>query len=103
MYYCSYFYYFNLGHGADIDLQTTVAGRTVFHLVLASEASDLKLLEDMVGMGALVNLTDVHGSTPLMDAIECRTDSERAVETYKMIQGMGKVIGLICVNKKLLT
>ncbi len=39
-----------------------------------------------------MNLTDVHGSTPLMDVIRSR-DKEKGVDTYRMLQGMGKVSG----------
>lgn len=80
---------FFLEHGADINLQTTDAGRTVFHMVLAAEVTDKQLIEKMVAMGALVNLTDVHGTTPLMDVIRCKED--RGQNTYKALNEMGKV------------
>ncbi len=44
----------NAENGADIDLQTTEAGRTVFHMVLAAEVTDKRLIERMVERGALV-------------------------------------------------
>ncbi len=89
--------YFFLSHGADIDLQTTEAGRTVFHVVLAAEATDRALVEHMVSMGALVNLTDVHGSTPLMDVIP-GGDAVRGVDTYRMLRQMGKRLLLDAQN-----
>ncbi len=52
-----YIFFCNLAHaenGADIDLQTTEAGRTVFHMVLAAEVTDKRLIERMVERGALV-------------------------------------------------
>ncbi len=71
-------------------MQTTDAGRTVFHSVLAGDVTDQALIEHMVSLGALVNLTDVHGSTPLMDVIRCK-EKGRGVEAYKMLEHMGKV------------
>lgn len=44
-------------HGADVNLQTTNSGRTIFHEVLANEVSDHELIDRMVTLGALVNLT----------------------------------------------
>ncbi len=83
--------YFFLDHGADVNLQTADAGRTIFHMVLAAEVTDPELVERMVAMGALVNLTDVHGTTPLMDVIRCRTD-DRDADTYKSLEKLDKVM-----------
>ena len=38
-------------HGADVNLQTTNAGRTIFHEVIANEISDHELIERMVIFG----------------------------------------------------
>ena len=35
-------------HGADVNLQTTNAGRTIFHEVISNEISDHELIERMV-------------------------------------------------------
>ena len=51
---------------------------------------DPGLVEAMVNVGALVNLTDVHGTTPLMDVIRCK-EKERGKDTYKALSNMGKV------------
>ena len=90
-------------HGADVNLQTTNAGRTIFHEVIANEISDHELIERMVisdvfppfsllnyiflliqffqvTLGALVNLTDVHGTTPFMDLIK---NTDVAVKVYR--------------------
>ena len=66
-------------HGADVNLQTTNSGRTIFHEVIANEISDHDLIERMVTLGALVNLTDVHGTTPFMDLIK---NTDVAVKVY---------------------
>jgi ankyrin repeat protein len=84
--------HFFLERGADVNLQTADAGRTVFHMVLAAEVTDGELVEQMVTMGALVNLTDVHGTTPLMDVIRCSA-KERGSETYKSLGKLDKVSG----------
>jgi hypothetical protein len=44
----------------------------------------------MIHLGALVNLTDVHGSTPFMDVLS-RNNPAAAVTIYKKIGGLGKV------------
>lgn len=47
-------------------------------------------MEAMVNVGALVNFTDVHGTTPLMDVIRCK-QQERSKDTYVALSNMGKV------------
>jgi hypothetical protein len=75
-------------HGADVNLQTTNAGRTIFHEVIATEVTDHHLIERMVTLGALVNLTDVHGTTPFMDLVR---NTDRAVQTHSDLSRLGKV------------
>lgn len=79
--------------GADVNLQTGDAGRTVFHMVLAADVTDGELIERMVHMGALVNLTDVHGTTPLMDVIRCKA-YERGTDAYRALGKLDKVSAL---------
>ena len=74
--------------GADINLQTTNSGRTIFHEVMSSEVSDFGLIDRMVSMGALVNLTDVHGTTPLMDLIR---NSDNTLRIHADLTVSGKV------------
>ena len=76
--------------GADVNLQTGDAGRTVFHMVLAADVTDSELIERMVHMGALVNLTDVHGTTPLMDVIRCKA-YDRGTDAYRTLERLEKV------------
>ena len=71
-------------------MQTTDAGRTVFHMILAADVLDKELVARMVSLGGLVNLTDVHGTTPLMDVIKCK-EKDRAAETYHSLNHLGKV------------
>ena len=76
--------------GADVNLQTGDAGRTVFHMVLAADVTDSELIERMVHMGALVNLTDVHDTTPLMDVIRCKA-YDRGTDAYRTLERLEKV------------
>ena len=77
-----------IDHGGDVNLHTTNAGRTIFHEVMTCEYTDLELVDKMVTLGALVNLTDVHGTTPFMDLIR---NTDRAVQTYCDVTTVGKV------------
>ena len=79
---------FVIESGADINLQTTNSGRTIFHEVISSEVSDFGLIDRMVSMGALVNLTDVHGTTPLMDLIR---NSDNTLRIHADLTVSGKV------------
>ena len=74
-------------HGADINLQTTNSGRTIFHEVMSNEVSDFDLIYRMVSLGALINLTDVHGTTPLMDVIK---NTENATKIHSDLTLFGK-------------
>ena len=74
-------------HGADINLQTTNSGRTIFHEVMSNEVSDFDLIYRMVSLGALINLTDVHGTTPLMDVIK---NTENATKIHSNLTLFGK-------------
>ena len=82
--------FYNSERGADVNLQTGDAGRTVFHMVLAADVTDGELIERMVHMGALVNLTDVHGTTPLMDVIRCEA-YDRGTDAYRTLERLEKV------------
>ena len=44
----------------------------------------------MIHLGALVNLTDVHGSTPFMDVLSKKNQSG-GVALYARINNLGKV------------
>ena len=44
----------------------------------------------MIHLGALVNLTDVHGSTPFMDVLSKKNQSG-GVSLYARINNLGKV------------
>ena len=59
-------------------------------MVLAADVTDGELIERMVHMGALVNLTDVHGTTPLMDVIRCKA-YERGTDAYRTLGRLDKV------------
>lgn len=75
-------------HGADVNLQTTNSGRTVFHQVICNSVTDHELVERMITLGALINLTDVHGTTPYMDVIR---NTNCAVKIYNDFIVNGKV------------
>ncbi len=77
-----------IDHGGDVNLHTTNAGRTIFHEVMCAKHTDKNLVDKMITLGALVNLTDVHGTTPFMDMIR---NTDRAVQTYHSITSSGKV------------
>ena len=47
-------------------------------------------IEKMINLGALVNLTDVHGSTPFMDVLS-RRKPDAGVALYSRICSLGKV------------
>ena len=83
--------------GADINLQTTNSGRTIFHEVMSSEVSDFGLIDRMVSMGALVNLTDVHGTTPLMDLIR-NSDNTLRIHADLTVSGKVSISFLKCSN-----
>ena len=78
-------------HGADINLQTTNSGRTIYHEVIANEVSDFKLIDRMVTLGALVNLTDVHGTTPFMDLVK-NTDNAIRIHSDLLLRGKVRTI-----------
>ena len=78
-------------HGADINLQTTNSGRTIFHEVIANEVSDFNLIDRMVTLGALVNLTDVHGTTPFMDLIKS-TDNALRIHSDLLLRGKVRLV-----------
>jgi hypothetical protein len=44
----------------------------------------------MINLGALVNLTDVHGSTPFMDVLS-KNKPQAGVALYARINNLGKV------------
>ena len=44
----------------------------------------------MINLGALVNLTDVHGSTPFMDVLTRKNQTD-GVALYARINNLGKV------------
>ena len=44
----------------------------------------------MIHLGALVNLTDVHGSTPFMDVLTRKNQTD-GVALYARINNLGKV------------
>ena len=60
-------------------------------MVLAADETDRELIKRMVHMGALVNLTDVHGTTPLMDVIRCKA-YERGTDAYRTLESLDKVV-----------
>ena len=70
-----------------MNLQTPNCGRTIFHEVMSHEVSDLDLIYKMVSLGALINLTDVHGTTPLMDLVK---NSDAASKIYADLTLFGK-------------
>ena len=82
-------------HGANVNLHTTSSSRSIFHSVLCSEVTDPSLIEMMVHKGALVNLADVHGTTPLMDVIKY---TDRAISTYIELKSLGKHVSLDVQN-----
>ena len=82
-------------HGADVNLHTTVSSRSIFHSVLCAEVTDPSLIEMMAQKGALINLTDVHGTTPFMDVIR---HTDRAIGTYVEMKSLGKQLNLDVQN-----
>lgn len=84
-----------LENGADVNLQTTNASRTIFHELLVAEVTDPELVDRMITLGAHVNLTDVHGTTPFMDLIRF---TDRAVQVYSDITTQGKRLLLDAQN-----
>ena len=82
-------------HGADVNLHTTVSSRSIFHSVLCAEVTDPSLIEMMAQKGALINLTDVHGTTPFMDVIRY---TDRAIATYIELKSLGKQLNLDVQN-----
>jgi hypothetical protein len=71
-------------------LPTTNSGKTIFHVILAGDVFDKSLIQRMVASGGLVNLTDVHGTTPFMDVIRSK-EKTRAAEAFSLLTGLGKV------------
>ena len=82
-------------HGADVNLHTTTSSRSIFHTVLCAEVTDASLIEMMVQKGGLINLTDVHGTTPYMDVIKY---TDRALGTYIEMKNLGKHVSLDVQN-----
>ena len=54
---------------------------------MSNEVSDFDLIYRMVSLGALINLTDVHGTTPLMDVIK---NTENATKIHSDLTLFGK-------------
>ena len=82
-------------NGADVNLHTTLSSRSIFHSVLCADVTDPSLIEMMAQKGALINLTDVHGTTPFMDVIRY---TDRAIGTYVEMKSLGKQLNLDVQN-----
>eukprot|EP00095_Tigriopus_kingsejongensis_P000506 maker-scaffold367_size194084-snap-gene-0.47 protein:Tk00506 transcript:maker-scaffold367_size194084-snap-gene-0.47-mRNA-1 annotation:"hypothetical protein L798_04728" len=82
----------------DPNLQTTTSGQTIFHMALAAPVVDLALLERMIAMRALINLTDFHGTTPLMDLVGGSAPPQRLTEIFQFIQSLGLTFALDVQN-----
>ena len=54
---------------------------------MSNEVSDFDLIYRMVSLGALINLTDVHGTTPLMDVIK---NTDTAIKIHSDLTLFGK-------------
>ena len=79
----------------DPNLQTTISGQTLFHMAVNGPVLDLDLVQKMVELRSFINLTDYHGTTPLMDMVKLkrhpREKEERAIAVFDYVETMGKV------------
>jgi len=83
--------------GGDVNLPTTDAAKSIYHLAATSKNPDKDLLSKMLEMGANPNLADVHNTTPLMDIIELGDESRSCYE-LGLLSSVGTSLSLDIQN-----
>lgn len=85
-----------LYYGSDPSVLTTFAHKSLFHWVVEHE--DVALAKRFLDTSRVnLNLTDVHGSSPLMDAI-LRNKPENALVLYETMCETTETVELNCVD-----
>ncbi|XP_059098740.1 uncharacterized protein LOC131892890 [Tigriopus californicus] len=85
-------------YGGLPNLQTTTCGQTIFHMAMAAPVMDPDLIEQMIALRALINLTDFHGTTPLMDLIQKSRQVDQVQTVFRLALNHGKSFALNVQN-----